>query len=101
MPASAARRRRAAMAASVWATGRQPWGPLAKIWIVSAPMARARSMHFSSAPAAETWAPIFIPSLRPPAPPGRLRPTKPTRLLAELGSEVGVSDGAQLIGELG
>src|SRR5688572_15957084 len=67
MARSCDRSRSRAQTASPWLCGRQLCGAEAKIWIVSAPISAALSMHRSSAPDAETCAPTRIMRSAPPA----------------------------------
>src|SRR3990172_8898623 len=92
MPVSAARARQASTSSGRYSLRRQAWGAPLKIWIASAPISSARSIAFSTPPAVLTCAPIFMDAT--------LLPQQPLRLAPQLGAEVRVGDGDQLLGAL-
>src|SRR3989304_1309395 len=92
MPVSAARARYASTSSGRYSFRRQAWGAPLKIWIASAPISSARSIAFSPPPAVLTCAPIFMD---PP-----ILPQQPRPLASQLGAEVRVGDGDQLLGAL-
>src|SRR3989304_939944 len=90
MPVSAALARYASTSSGRYSFRRHAWGAPLKIWIVSAPISSARPIALSTPPAVPTCAPIFMDAT--------ILPQQPLRLAPQLGAEVRVGHGNQLLG---
>src|SRR3990172_4219824 len=89
MPVSAARARYASTSSGRYSLRRQGWGAPLNIWIASAPISSARPIALSTPPAVPTCAPIFMVAT--------ILPQRPLRLASQLGAEVRVGHGDQLL----